>query len=382
MAVAGVRRAIVVGGGVGGLSAAIALSRLGVECAVYERGARIGQGGTALTLWPNALRALEKLGLDAAVLRHADPLILGEVLTWRGRRLTTVDLAEMSRRSGRPLICMRRSDLYGELLTKLGDVPIHTGRRCVSYARQGRSVVARFDDGSEAEGDILIAADGIRSRLRHALLGADPLRYVGWMTWRGVADLPRGTFPSGLYREFFGRGSRFGVFAIRDDVVYWYGTLNAEADDRPPIDPSHRAEAIAHFTGWPDPAVAVIAATADGDLVRTGVYDTEALARWTDGQVALLGDAAHPMTPDLGQGACQAIEDSLCLADSLGTGTDPAEALARYEAGGLARTAGLVARSRKVGTMRQWSHPALYLLRSAVMRAIPPALLLKMFETD
>jgi len=382
MATTGIRRAIIVGGGVGGLSAGIALSGVGVECAIYERGERIGLGGTGLTLWPNALRALEKLGLDTAVLRHADPLVRGEVLTWRGGRLTTVDLAEIARRSGRPLVCLRRADLYAELLARIGDVPIHTGRRCVSYRTHGTGVVAGFDDGSEAEGDILVAADGIRSRLRNDLLGADPLRYVGWMTWRGVARLPVGTFPSGLYREFFGRGSRFGIFAIREDLVYWYGTLNTAADDRPPIDPSHRDEAIAHFTGWPDPAVAAIASTADGDLVRTGVYDTEALPRWTDGRMAVLGDAAHPMTPDLGQGACQAIEDSLCLAEAVAAEPDPAAALARYEAAGLARTAGLVARSRKVGTMRQWRHPLLYALRGAVMRAIPPKLLLKMFETD
>lgn len=379
---AGVRRAIIVGGGVGGLSAAIALAHAGVECAIYERGERIGLGGTGLTLWPNAIRALEKLGLETAVLRHADPLQRGEVFTWLGNPLTTVDLAEIARRSGKPLVCLRRADLYAELLAKIGDVPIHTGRRCTGYSHDDGTVTARFDDGSEVEGDILIAADGIRSRLRQSLLGTDPLRYVGWMTWRGVARLPDGTFPSGLYREFFGRGSRFGLFAIRDDLVYWYGTLSTAADDRPPIDPSHKAEAIAHFADWPAPAVTAIASTEDGDLVRTGVYDTEALPRWTDGRVAVLGDAAHPMTPDLGQGACQAIEDSLCLAASLSAGSDPEDALARYETAGLARTAGLVARSRKVGTMRQWRHPALYLLRSAVMRAIPPKLLLKMFETD
>lgn len=382
MAAAAIRRAIIVGGGVGGLSAGIALSGLGIECAIYERADRIGLGGTGLTLWPNALRALEKLGLGAAVLRHADPLVRGEVLTWRGGRLTTVDLAEIARRSGRPLVCLRRADLYGELLARIGGVPIHTGRRCISYAHRRTGVVARFDDGGEAEADILVAADGIRSRLRHVLLGADPLRYVGWMTWRGVARLPAGTFPSGLYREFFGRGSRFGIFAIRDDLVYWYGTLSTAADDRPPIDPAHKAEAIAHFRDWPAPAVTVIGATADGDLVRTGVYDTEALPRWTDGRAAVLGDAAHPMTPDLGQGACQAIEDSLCLAEAVAAEPGPAAALARYEAAGLARTAGLVARSRRVGTMRQWRHPVLYWLRSAVMRSIPPALLLKMFETD
>lgn len=379
---AGVRRAIIVGGGVGGLSAAIALSRLGIECAIHERAGRIGVGGTALTLWPNALRALEKLDLDAAVLRHADPLLRGEILTWRGRRLTTVNLAEIARRSGRPLVCLRRSDLYGELLAAAAAVPIHTGRRCISCDPRGDGVVARFDDGSEAEADVLVAADGIRSRLRNVMLGDDPLRYVGWMTWRGVARLPPGTFPSGLYREFFGRGSRFGLFAIRADLVYWYGTLSTAADERAPVDPSHRGEAVAHFAGWPEPAALTIGATEHADLVRTGVYDTEARHRWTDGRMAILGDAAHPMTPDLGQGACQAIEDSLCLADMLAGSASAAEALARYEAAGRARTAGLVARSRRVGTMRQWRHPLLHALRSSAMRAIPPPLLLKMFETD
>lgn len=377
-----IRKAIIVGSGVGGLSAAIALSRLGIACEIFERSAHIGHGGTGLTLWPNALRALDKLGINDSVTRHAEPLLQGEIFTSSGRPLTHVDLGEIGRQSGKPLICMRRSDLYGALLSELGDVPIHTGKRCLSNRTEGGEAVAVFEDGSEATGDILIAADGIRSRLRGQMLGRDPLRYVGWMTWRGVAELPPGTFPAGLYREFFGKGSRFGIFAIRADLVYWFGTLNTNADDRPAIDPGHKAEAIAYFKDWPDPAVTVIEATEDDNLVRTGVYDTDPLPRWTDGHMAVLGDAAHPMTPDLGQGACQAIEDSICLADAVTAGGTIPDILARYEAGGLARTEGLVKRSRKVGKMRQWSHPVLVALRAAIMRATPPWLLLRMFETE
>ncbi|WP_193180953.1 FAD-dependent monooxygenase [Nisaea sediminum] len=374
--------ALIIGSGVGGLSAAIALSRIGVACEIFERGTEIGRGGTGLTLWPNALRALEKLGITRNVTRHADPLQRGEIFTSKGLPLTSVDLSEISRRSGMPLICLRRSDLYGALLDALPDVPIHTGKRCVSWREHADGITAQFEDGSTATGDFLVAADGIRSRLRHIMLGEDPLRYVGWMTWRGVADLPPGTFPSGLYREFFGRGSRFGIFAIRADRVYWYGTLSTEADERAPVDPSHRPEALAHFRDWPEPAATVIASTEDANLVRTGVYDTEPLPRWAKGRMAVLGDAAHPMTPDLGQGACQAIEDALALADSVVEGGAVPDILQRYEARGLARTQGLVARSRRVGKMRQWRHPLLTALRAATMRAIPPKLLLKMFETD
>jgi 2-polyprenyl-6-methoxyphenol hydroxylase-like FAD-dependent oxidoreductase len=375
------RTATIVGGGIGGLAAAISLSRAGMACTLIERNTTLGTGGTGLTLWPNALRRLDRLGLQDAVLAHARPLRRGEIYDQRARRLSTVDLAAIQEQSGKPLICIRRTDLYKVLLDAMQGVEVREATRCLSYDNHSSHIDARLDDGSVLSSDLLVAADGIRSRLRRQMLDSDPLSYVGWMTWRGVAHLPKGTFPEGIYREFFGRGSRFGIFAIREDVVYWYGTRNGPADERAPIDPAHRDEALRAFAGWPDPAQTVIAATEPQDLVRTGVYDTKPLTQWSDGRAVLLGDAAHPMTPDLGQGACQALEDALTLADCIEAAPDVPAALRAYGRQGHARTADLVARSRKVGTMRQWQNVMATAFRNGLMRMIPPRLLLKLFNT-
>lgn len=372
---------IIIGGGIGGLAVANALTQAGMSWEIHERSPRIGLGGTGLTLWPNALRALGRLGLDQGVQTLADPLELGEIYDWRQRPLKSIPLTPVRERSGLPLLCLRRVDLYAELLRPLDPARIHTGSRCIGYRREAEGASLTFEDGTMRSAPLVVAADGVRSFLRDAMIGASPLRYVGWMTWRGVAKLSPGSFPKGRYREFFGRGSRFGVFWIRDDYVYWYGTLNSAVHDKPAIHPAHKAEALAHFADWPPLAHAVIGATDPEDLVRTGVYDTLPLPRWTDGALTLLGDAAHPMTPDLGQGACQAIEDALALAQCLKAGPDLTKALETYQAIGLARTTPLVARSRKIGKMRQWQTPVTATLRNTIMRLMPQGAILKLFET-
>lgn len=374
-------KVIIIGGGIGGLSIANALTQIGMEWEIHERSPQIGVGGTGLTLWPNALRALGRLGLDEGVIALADPLELGEIYDWRHRHLKSVPLHRVHQHSGLPLLCMRRVDLYAELLRPLDPSRIHVGSRCMAYQRATDGAVLSFEDGTARTADVVVAADGVRSHLRDAMIGLDPLRYVGWMTWRGVAKLDPGTFPRRRYREFFGRGSRFGVFWIRDDYVYWYGTLNSAVHDRPAIDPAHQAEALSHFADWPELARVVISATKPDDLVRTGVYDSLPLPRWTDGAMALLGDAAHPMTPDLGQGACQAMEDALALAQCLNDSQNIPAALQSYQSVGLARTSPLVARSRKVGKIRQWEGPAAAALRNTIMRLMPQSAILKLFET-
>lgn len=375
------KEAVVVGGGIGGLASALSLTREGFKCRILERNTSLGVGGTGLTLWPNALRRLERLGLQDQILVHASPLKTGEIYDGHNRLLSKVDLSSIKEQSGLPLICVRRTDLYSVLLSALENVDITTSVVCTGYETRGNRVAALLADGGEIEADLLVAADGIRSKIRAQMLNEDPLTYVGWMTWRGVAELPQGTFPAGLYREFFGKGSRFGIFAIKEDLVYWYGTRNGPHDDRGPVDPAHKQEALGWFSGWPAPAQAVIEATRTEDLVRTGVFDTQPLARWCDGRAVLLGDAAHPMTPDLGQGACQALEDALSLGECLQRSDSIPVALAAYEKLGGERTSPLVARSRRVGRMRQWHHPLLAGFRNLLMSAIPPSFLLKLFNT-
>lgn len=373
-------KAIIVGGGIGGLVAALALRRLGMRICLLERNGRLGAGGTGLTLWPNALRQLERLGLQQEVFAHARPLLKGEIFDQSGRPLAEVDLASIRARSGKPLICLREADLCRVLLDALGEVEVCVGVTCFAYENHSGRVVAQTSRGA-VEGDMLVAADGMRSRLRGQMLETDPLQYRGWMTWRGVAQLPGGSFPEGLYREFFGRGSRLGIFAIREDLVYWSGSRNGPAGACGPVGPAHRAEALRAFAGWPDPVPSVIDTTPAEDLVRSGVYDTQPLARWSDGRAVLLGDAAHPMTPDLGQGACQAIEDALCLAECVVAAATVPQALRAYERQGQERTASLVARSRRMGRMRQWQHPVMARFRNGLMRSIPPSVLLKLFNT-
>jgi 2-polyprenyl-6-methoxyphenol hydroxylase-like FAD-dependent oxidoreductase len=209
-------------------------------------------------------------------------------------------------------------------------------------------VVLSAVDGTSAEGALLVGADGLCSRVRKQLLADGPPRYAGYTSWRGLvaADLD----PSDEAVESWGRGSRFGIVPVGGGRVYWYATANAE----PGADDQGRAALAERFAGFHPPVPSLIEATLPASIVRTDIHDRPPARRWSHGPVTLLGDAAHPMTPNLGQGGCQAMEDAFVLAAALAEEATVAGALARYERERLRRANRIVSLSRRFGAVAQW----------------------------
>jgi 2-polyprenyl-6-methoxyphenol hydroxylase-like FAD-dependent oxidoreductase len=193
-----------------------------------------------------------------------------------------------------------------------------------------------------------------------------------------VARYAHDRLPEGAAAETWGCGARFGLVPMSDDRVYWYATRNAPADERE-TEPRKR-ELLRLFRGWPRPIEAVIGATDDAAILRNDICDRAPLSRWTHGRVTLLGDAAHPMTPNLGQGACQAIEDTVVLARCLVETDDVATALTAYEARRRDRTARIVTESWRLGRVAQWQHPLACRLRDALVRRVPVSVQLKRLQ--
>lgn len=208
--------------------------------------------------------------------------------------------------------------------------------------------------------------------MREKLFGPIPLRYAGYTAWRGVAPAPASpkTFQAG---ETWGQGQRFGLVPLNRERVYWFAT-----DNRPEKEtdsPANRqAELQQLFAGWHFPITELIETTPPGTILRNDIYDLAPLKKWTVGRVTLLGDAAHPMTPNLGQGACQAIEDALVLAGCLAKVAEIPATLRQYEKLRLPRTASIVKKSRQVGAVGQWSNPLLGWLRQGITRRLLPKL--------
>ncbi len=278
-----------------------------------------------------------------------------------------------------PAVLFHRAALHGALHEAFGDEGVHLGARLARFEDDGRSVVARFEDGREARGDVLVGADGLRSVVRAQLHPGEPLRYAGYPCWRGlVRGFEHPELPRGLLRETQGRGARFGVGYVREDLVYWWATANWPQGQ--PVPGGDKAFLLDTFRTAHAPIPQLIAATDEADLLRNDIQDRLPLERWGEGRVTLLGDAAHPMAPNLGQGACTAIEDGGVLASVLDAAEDLARGLRCYEARRRERVSWLQQLSWRFGVIGQWERPLAVWMREQSIRLTPTRLLRRQYQ--
>lgn len=340
-------RVLIIGSGIGGLTTAIALQRIGLDVRVCERAPILAEVGAGLTLWSNAVRVLRELGLGPAIEAVAAPLRHSELRTADGTALGTMDIAAISARAGAPTLGIHRAELQRVLASQTGD-RLRLGMACVAVSRNERSVTARFANGQEEQADILIGADGLRSTVRTELFGSQRPRYAGYTAWRGVARIDSATIPIESTQLIMGRGAHFGCLPIGGRWVYWFIAARAYEGEQNPGSIS-QAILMNRFGHWCDPVPAMIMATRPDQILRTDIFDRPPMRTWGIGRVTLLGDAAHPTTPTLGQGACMAIEDAWVLARILGKASDPVAALRSFEQQRQDRTALVTRQSWQLG---------------------------------
>ena len=223
------------------------------------------------------------------------------------------------------------------------------------------------------EHDAVIGADGIRSRVRQGLFGTSDPIYRGYAVWRGVARYDGGAIGPGTNSETWGAGKRFGILDIGQDKFTWYATLNVPSDHHDATG-GRKREIQQAFAGWHDPIANLIEATVDDEILKNGAYDNAPLRRWGNGLVTLLGDAAHPCTPNLGQGGCMALEDALVLAKCVGKGICLETALRRYESVRYSRTRHIQKRSLMMGHIGQWENRFIVGGRQMVTNLLPARL--------
>jgi 2-polyprenyl-6-methoxyphenol hydroxylase-like FAD-dependent oxidoreductase len=363
-------RTLIIGAGIGGLTAALALQQKGIDVEVYERSAVLTDVGAGISLWPNALKALYQLGLRPALDARSFVSLEGAVRGAEGTVLSLTTSEQFVLRLGLPVVVFHRAELLEVLVDAARAIPIHPGHECEDVTQDAGGVTARFANGTSVTGDVLIGADGLRSVVRERLGVPGALRYAGYTAWRGIAPFQTAGLMAG---ETLGCGQRFGLAPIHGNRVYWYATDNLPEGER-----ETPAEAKARLTGlfatWHQPIPDLIRATEATSILRNDISDRDPVDRWGSGRITLLGDAAHPMTPNLGQGACQAIEDALVLAHHLSTGSTVESALRSYESERLPRTSSIVIASRRVGALFQRESRLLCRLRDIALRSMPVAL--------
>jgi 2-polyprenyl-6-methoxyphenol hydroxylase-like FAD-dependent oxidoreductase len=362
-------RAVVIGAGIGGLTAAIALKQTGWEVAVYERAPDLREVGAGISLWTNAVKVLRKLDVGEPIENIAAPLADSEMRSWHGRLLLATDFRELYRKLGAPSIGIHRADLQAKLADALGHEHIHLGMTCVAYSQDEKGANALFAEGDEIRGQILVGADGIKSLVRNQLLGPEPPRYAGYTAWRGVGLIDRPEVPLGRTVLATGRGSQAGLLPIGGGRTYWFATANVPAGGT--AGPGgHKADLLARFKDWYPAIPAVIEATEESAILRNDIVDRPPVRKWTDGRVTLLGDAAHPTTPNLGQGACQAIESAWVLAKSLASAETAPAGLVAYEQARFDRTAMITNQSWWMGKLFAYENPLKCWLRDRLFGVV------------
>ncbi|MFE2282273.1 FAD-dependent monooxygenase [Streptomyces sp. NPDC059454] len=367
-------RAIVIGGGIGGLTAAAALHRRGARVTVLERAGSLEPVGAAISLSPNALRALDVIGLGDDIRALSAWQGDGGLRAPGGRWLSRTDAAVAAERFGGPLVLLHRATLISHLAARLPSGAVRTGTaaRLLDPGDPGRPARVGTPAG-ELEADLVVAADGIRSAVRRELFPGHPGPvYSGFTTWRLVIPLPGAEFAS---HETWGRGRIWGTHPLKDGRVYAYAAAPAPAGEHAPDD--ERAELLRLYGDWHTPVPEVLGAARPEDVLRHDVHHiAEPLPAFHHGRVALVGDAAHAMPPTLGQGGNQAIEDAITLAHHAGD-------LPAYTAARLPRTAAIARRAVRVARLSMRTGRVGTVVRDNALAALSkaaPALFLRGFE--
>ena len=360
---------MIVGGGIGGLTAATALRQAGFRVEVFERAAELKEVGAGIGLGANAIRVLQRLGLMQPVIERGTVIKEVASYSWRGQLLVRVPMADV------PSVCLHRAELHAALLSALPQDCLHIGEEFVEFKAAEGSVTARFASGRLESAHALIGADGLRSKVRAQLLGDGEPIYRGYQCWRGVCDYPA---PEHL-TESFGNGLRVGVVPIGRRGTAWWVTAN----EAPPADcgPAEiKSKLNDWFRNWHAPIPEVLARTDPAAIIQTSIYDRRPVKVWSRGPCTLLGDAAHPATPNLGQGGCMAIEDAAVLARCASKMADFSRAFRSYEGLRSSRTAMVTTASRYHGLVGQWKNPALVWLRNTSLRLTPASVAAKHYK--
>lgn len=365
------RTAIVVGGGIGGLATSVALLKRGWEVEVLERAPAFEEVGAGLSLWPNAVRALDALGLGEQVRAKALVEAAAGIRRVSGRWLSRTDTEEVARRYG-PLVMIHRADLLDILRMAASAAALRAGVE-VREVRPIRAAIEVAHDGGASRADLVVGADGIRSAVRRSLWPDAPEpRYAGYTAWRLIADPGTRVIAGG---ETWGRGERFGIAPLPDGRVYAFATANRPAGERSPR--GELAELRDRFGDWHEPIPTLLHVASEEAVMRNDVEELPPLATYVSGRAALLGDAAHAMTPNMGQGACQALEDAVTLAALLDADPTVETALAAYDAERRPRAQWVARRSHRIGVIGQWSSAPAAALRAALMWMTPNSSLLR-----
>lgn len=370
------KKVLVVGAGIGGLATALALQNAGIDVEIYDDAAD-NMPNFGIMLASNGVAALRLLGVELVPGERGETLQTYEFRTPRGRAIRQMPMPEIHARLGTTGYLTSRADLREVLLAKASGIPL-IRRSAVTGFEIGKTsgrVSIAFEGGRRVYGDAVIGTDGVHSVIRRQLVGTEPLGDSGYICWLGIVPFEHHRLTSGLVSGYLGAGQRFGISDIGGGRAFWWATKAMPAELSRNWS-GGKAEVMRAYEGWADEAQQAIRATPEESIVAFPMVDRPFLEQWGKGPVTLLGDAAHPMLVNAGQGAAMVLEDAVVLGQSLATATHLVDGLRDYEDRRRDRTRQMVKRARLMSDLDQAERPMLRVAR-ALSTHLPAPVLVK-----
>lgn len=351
-------KVVIIGAGMGGLATGIALRQAGYHVEIYDRVSELRPAGAGISLWSNGVKVLNRLGLGKDIACIGGQMDRVAYYSNTGEKLTDFSLQPLIDRVGQRPYPVARTDLQEMLLNEFGAENVQLNSKCIAVEQDADSVTAIFEDGRKATGDVLVAADGTHSMTRSYILGhAVERRYVGYVNWNGLVPASDDLAPKNSWDVYVGEHKRASMMPVGSDRFYFFFDVPLPKGTASKPE-TYREELASFFKGWPDQVQNLIQRLDPLKTNRVEIHDIEPLQTLVSGRVALLGDAGHSTAPDLGQGGCQAMEDTLVLTTYLQTTNISVEdALKRYEAARKDRVADIITKARKRSNMTHGKEP-------------------------
>jgi FAD-dependent urate hydroxylase len=365
-------KVVIIGAGIGGLTAGIALQQAGYQVEIYDRVAQLRPAGAGISMWSNGVKVMNRLGLGDKMAKIGGQMNQMQYRSLTGDLLSQIDLYPLIEQVGQRPYPVARTDLQQLLIDGFaGNIKLNS--KCIGLEQDEQSATAIFENGHRATADLIVAADGVRSLLRNQLLGQEiQPRYAGYVNWNGLVPVSDDLGAGNTWTLYVGEHKRASMMPVGDDRFYFF--FDVPLPKETPVHPDGiRAELTGYFQGWCQPVQTLIQRLDADRTNRIEIHDVGPLDRFVQGRVALLGDAAHTATPDLGQGGCQALEDAEVLTRYLvTTNLSVADALKRYEAERQERTQSIVLKARSRANQIHGFDPAVTQQWYEQLRTEPP----------
>ncbi len=368
---------IIIGAGIGGLTTAIALKQRGFEVEIFEAAPAFKKAGSGINLALNAMQVYKKLGLYDQILEAGSYTNAMIITDEKLQPLSVIDMKPFEGKFGVKSVAIHRATLHQILLDQLADVPLHLNKKVKDVKQSEAGIEVAFGDGTMQQASVLIAADGIHSAVRKSIFDNTTIRAAKQICWRGITKIELPPNYQTELHEPWGKGKRFGFVAIAENEYYWYALANYKEDYRKEFEQVDLAKFYSDF----NPLVSqIIKSTPPQNILTNELLDLKPIQRWYQKNICLLGDSAHATTPNLGQGACQAIESALVLADCLAKHKEAEKAFGEFQSIRMKKAIEVVQTSWRVGKIAHLENGLLIKIRNFVLKNTPAKIANKQSE--